>query len=92
MTTFKHQSFHEELPVVETEFPPRAVLETRVADALAVAGGIDATGVNIVAEGTTIVLSGSVMFESEVKRAEEIARSIQGVENVQNGLVTGRIA
>ena len=92
MTTFKHQSFHEELPVDETEFPPRAVLETRVADALAVAGGIDATGVNIVAEGTTIVLSGSVMFESEVERAEEIARSIQGVENVQNGLVTGRIA
>ncbi|HEX5935397.1 MAG TPA: BON domain-containing protein [Pseudorhizobium sp.] len=89
---FKHQSFHEEPPVVEKEFPAEATLEGAVSDALAAAGGVDATGVRVVAEGSTIVLSGHVMFESEVQRAEEVARSISGVTDVRNEVTTGKIA
>jgi osmotically-inducible protein OsmY len=89
---FKHQSFHEEPPVVEKEFPPEAVLEGTVSDALGAAGGIDATGINVVAEGTTITLTGSVMYDSEVVRAEEVALSIPGVTAVHNRITTGRIA
>jgi hypothetical protein len=51
---FKHQSFHEHPPTVENEFPPAAALEGAVSDALAAAGGIDATGVHVIAEGSTI--------------------------------------
>ncbi|HEV7436690.1 MAG TPA: BON domain-containing protein [Pseudorhizobium sp.] len=89
---FKHQSFHEEPPVVETEFPPEATLEGAVSDALGAVGGIDATGIKVVAEGATIILTGSVMYESEVARAEEVARSIPGVTAVRNHITTGRIA
>lgn len=89
---FKHQSFHEEPPVVEKEFPAEARLEGAVSDALAAVGGIDATGIRVVAEGSTIILSGQVMFESEVQRAEEVARSIAGVSEVRNEVTTGRVA
>ncbi|KEQ07682.1 BON domain-containing protein [Pseudorhizobium pelagicum] len=89
---FKHQSFHEEPPVVEQEFPPEAQLEGAVADALGSVGGVDATGIKVVAEGTTIVLLGSVMYESEVARAEEVARSIAGVTDVRNEVTTGKVA
>ena len=89
---FKHPSFHESPPTVEGEFPPAATLESAVSDALAAAGGIDATGVQVVAEGNTILLTGSVMDESEIARAEEIARSIEGVREVRNEIRSGRIA
>ncbi|CCF20617.1 Transport-associated [Pseudorhizobium banfieldiae] len=89
---FKHQSFHEHPPTVENEFPPAAALESAVSDALAAAGGIDATGVHVVAEGSTIMLTGSVMSEAEVARAEQIARSVAGVSNVRNDIKSGRIA
>ena len=89
---FKHQSFHEEPPVVEMEFPVAATLEAAVSDALATAGGIDATGIDVVADGSTIVLSGSVMFESERNRAEEIAFGIDGVTRVRNEIIPGGLA
>ncbi len=89
---FKHQSFHEEPPVVEQEFPPEAKLEGAVSDALSSVGGIDATTVHVVAQGTTIVLTGTVMYESEVQRAEEAARSVPGVTDVRNEVTTGKIA
>ncbi|CAD7039652.1 BON domain-containing protein [Pseudorhizobium endolithicum] len=89
---FKHQSFHEIPPTVESEFPPAATLEGAVADSLAAAGGIDATGVQVVVEGNTVVLTGSVMDEKEIARAEEIARSVDGVGDVRNEIRSGRIA
>ena len=85
----KHQTFHEELPVVEQEFPVAATLEAAVSDALATAGGFDATGIDVVADGSTIVLSGSVMFERERNRAEEIAFEIDGVAQVRNEIISG---
>ena len=89
---FKHQTFHQEPPVVEQEFPVAATLETAVSDALATAGGIDATAIDVVADGSTIVLSGSVMFESERNRAEEIAFDIDGVAQVRNEIISGETA
>ncbi len=86
---FKHQHFHETPPQVETEFPPRSELEGAVSDALASAGGIDATDVTVTASGTEISLAGSVLRLEEVARAEEIARSVRGVTNVHNSIHCG---
>jgi osmotically-inducible protein OsmY len=80
----KHQNFHETIPEVETEFPPAAKLEGAVSDALASAGGIDATDVSVTASGSVITLSGSVLQTAEVARAEEVARGVAGVSEVRN--------
>jgi osmotically-inducible protein OsmY len=81
---FKHQHFHETPPEVEAEFPPSATLEGAVSDALASAGGIDASDVTVTASGSTITLAGTVLQESELARAEEVARSVAGVTAVRN--------
>ncbi|MGW9229569.1 BON domain-containing protein [Pseudorhizobium sp. NPDC055634] len=89
---FKHPTFHDQPPVVEEEFPPAAVLESAVSDELAAAGGIDATDVFVIAEGSTITLTGSVLSAQEVARAEEIARSVKGVTEVRNEIRAEGIA
>lgn len=81
---FKHQHFHETPPEVETEFPPSATLEGMVSDALASAGGVDASDVTVTASGSEITLGGTVQLESEIVRAEEVARSVAGVSRVRN--------
>lgn len=81
---FKHQHFHETPPEVEAEFPPSATLEGAVSDALASAGGVDASDVAVTASGSEITLSGTVQLESEVARAEEVARGVAGVATVRN--------
>ncbi|MGA1832365.1 BON domain-containing protein [Rhizobium wenxiniae] len=87
---FKHQQFYEAPPEIEVEFPGRATLEATVSDALASTGGIDASDVTVTASGTTITLSGSVLRQEELVRADEIARSIEGVTKVRNDIaVTG---
>lgn len=83
---FKHQQFYETPPEIEIEFPGRAVLEAAVSDALASSGGIDASDVMVTASGTTITLSGSVLRQEEFVRAEEIARSVEGVTDVTNDI------
>lgn len=83
---YKHQQFHETPPEVETEFPPAAKLEGAVSDALASAGGIDATDVSVTASGSVITLAGSVLQEAEINRAEEVVRSVAGVTEVRNSL------
>ncbi|RWX79258.1 BON domain-containing protein [Neorhizobium lilium] len=83
---YKHQHFHETTPEVETEFPPAAVLEGAVSDALASAGGIDATDVTVTATGSVITLAGSVLQTAEITRAEEVTRSVPGVTEVRNSL------
>jgi hypothetical protein len=80
----KHQHFHDTLPQVENEFPASAALEGAVSDALASAGGIDATGVTVTADGSNITLAGTVFQLEEVARAEEVARSVSGVTGVRN--------
>lgn len=87
---FKHQQFYETPPEIEVEFPGRAVLEAAVSDALASSGGIDASDVSVTASGSTITLAGVVLRHEEVTRAEEIARSVEGVTDVRNDItVTG---
>ncbi|CDZ36345.1 BON domain-containing protein [Neorhizobium galegae] len=81
---FKHQHFHETPPEVEAEFPPSATLEGAVSDALASAGGVDASDVTVTASGSEITLSGTVQLESEVARAEEVALGVAGVATVRN--------
>lgn len=83
---YKHQHFHETNPEVEVEYPPAAALEGAVSDALAAAGGIDATDVSVTATGSVITLSGDVLQEWEVRRAEEVALSVPGVTEVRNSL------
>ncbi|MDR6817256.1 osmotically-inducible protein OsmY [Neorhizobium sp. 2083] len=89
---FKHQHFHETPPEVEAEFPPSATLEGAVSDALASAGGVDASDVTVTASGSEITLSGTVQLETEVVRAEEVARSVAGVTNVRNEISFNGIA
>ena len=83
---FKHQHFHETPAEVEVEFPPRATLEGAVSDALASAGGVDASDVTVVASGSEITLTGTVLLEREIARAEEVARGVVGVTDVRNEL------
>jgi osmotically-inducible protein OsmY len=82
----KHQQFHETTPEVETEYPPTAVLEGAVSDALASAGGLDATGITVTATGSVITLAGSVLQTAEVTRAEDVARNVPGVTEVRSNL------
>ncbi|MCC2611654.1 BON domain-containing protein [Neorhizobium sp. Rsf11] len=81
---FKHQHFHETTAEVETEFPPRAVLESAVADALASAGGVDASDVTVTVQGGEVTLGGVVQVPEEISRAEEVARGVPGVTTVRN--------
>lgn len=82
---FKHQHFHETTAEVEVEFPPRATLESAVADALASAGGVDASDVTVTAqEGGGVTLGGVVQVPEEIVRAEEVARGVPGVTAVRN--------
>jgi osmotically-inducible protein OsmY len=83
---YKHPHFHETKPEVETEFPPAAALEGAVSDALASAGGIDASDVSVTATGTVITLAGSVLQEAEIARAEDVARNVPGVTEVRSNL------
>lgn len=83
---FKHQHFHETPPEVEAEFPPSATLEGAVSDALASAGGIDASDVTVTAHGATVTLAGTVLQEREIARAGEVARGVAGVTDVRNAI------
>lgn len=82
----KQPQFFDTKPAVEEEYPTRATLETAVSSALATAGGIDATEVAVVADGSVISLTGSVHQAEEIGRAEDVARAVPGVTQVRNGL------
>ena len=79
---FKPQQFHDEKPEVADEFPIKATLEQRVADALAVAHGLDATELTVVAEGGEIFLAGHIGTRAELDRAVDVALAVPGVEKV----------
>jgi osmotically-inducible protein OsmY len=83
---FKPQTFYGDEPnTVEPEKTPGAAIESRVAEALARAGDIDAADVSVTSvAGGTIVLSGTVAFPEEVAIAEDIASRIAGVVTVDN--------
>jgi osmotically-inducible protein OsmY len=79
---FKPQQFHEENPLIAEEFPAEATLEQRVAEALAVSEGLDATELTVVVQGKEIFLGGHIGSRVELDRAVEVALSVPGVEKV----------
>ncbi|EJT03623.1 BON domain-containing protein [Rhizobium sp. CCGE 510] len=86
---FKEQTFHGLEPEMEAEISNRASVETDVANALAIAGGIDASDVEVTMESDQIVLSGTVGTVGEIERATAVAKAVEGVHSVQNRILLG---
>ncbi|AOF90023.1 BON domain-containing protein [Sinorhizobium sp. RAC02] len=82
---FKEGTFKGE-PPEHFEAPHPAWLEQAVADALSVAGDVDASDVTVTCEGTRIILSGNISSPQEAERATAIAASIANVSSVDNRL------
>jgi hyperosmotically inducible protein len=61
-------------------------LAKAVRRALSKSQGFDVSGVFVKARNGAVTLSGSVKDGSQIGRAEEIARSVQGVTSVSNKL------
>ncbi|OHV18443.1 BON domain-containing protein [Rhizobium sp. RMa-01] len=86
---FKEQTFHGLEPEMEAEIANRASVEAAVANALAIAGGIDASDVEVTMENDQIVLTGTVGTVGEIERATAVARAVEGVHVVQNRILLG---
>nr|MDH4441462.1 BON domain-containing protein [Rhizobium sp.] len=79
---FKPQQFHGDDPATTHDVPAEATLEQRVADALAVSEGLDATELTVVAQGAEVFLGGYIGSRAEIDRAVEIALATDGVDKV----------
>ncbi|MDX0857604.1 BON domain-containing protein [Sinorhizobium medicae] len=87
---FKKRTFFGDEPQrLPAEDP--AELERRVAHCLAVAPGLDAVAVTVTGSGTRILLGGTVATEEEIARAEEAARSVEGVADVVNRIELAKV-
>ncbi|MFS8146963.1 transporter [Rhizobium sp. R635] len=86
---FKEPTFHGLEPEMELEIANRASVEAAVANALAIAGGIDASDVEVTMENGQVLLSGTVGTVGEIERATAVARAVEGVNAVQNRILLG---
>ncbi|PDT09232.1 BON domain-containing protein [Rhizobium sp. J15] len=86
---FKEPTFHGLEPEIEAEIANRASVEAAVANALAIAGGIDASDVEVTMEEDQVVLTGTVGTVGEIERATAIASAVEGVDTVQNRILLG---
>jgi osmotically-inducible protein OsmY len=86
---FKAATFHGIEPKIESENAKRSALESTVANALAVTGGLDASDVTVTAAGQEIRLDGTVATPQEVERATAVAEAIPGVRLVRNRILVG---
>ena len=84
---FKEATFHGKQPEIEAEFVNHATLEIAAAEALAVAGSIDASDVQVTAENEEIVLTGTVGTVEEIERATAVVSSVKGVHGVRNQIL-----
>ena len=84
---FKPQTFHEIPPHAEMHDPTTAMLEAGVAEALARAGAIDASRVEVTAANGAITLQGFVSSLAEIETAGEVAESVAGVTVIDNRLL-----
>ncbi|MBX9454864.1 MAG: BON domain-containing protein [Rhizobium sp.] len=84
---FKPQTFHVLPPQAEMDDPMDAVLEADVAEALARAGALDASRIDVTIRGAAACLEGFVGSRSEVDVAGEIAGQVDGVKVVDNRLM-----
>ncbi len=82
---FKEGTFKGEQPE-HFDGPHPAWLETAVADALSMAGDVDASDIAVTCKGTRIVLTGSVGSAEEAGRAVTVAASIKEVTEVDSRL------
>jgi osmotically-inducible protein OsmY len=82
---FKEATFKGEKPE-HAEPPHPAWLEAQVADALSVAGDVDASDITVTCKGRRIILSGSIGSAEEAERAVIIAASVKEVEEIDNRL------
>jgi osmotically-inducible protein OsmY len=60
-------------------------LSKKVAQALS-KGGVDTTGINVLAKGGAITLAGSVTDPTQIDKAVSIAKGVSGVTSVKNAL------
>jgi osmotically-inducible protein OsmY len=86
---FKEATFHGKQPEIEAEFVNHATLEIAAAEALAVAGSIDASDVQVTAENEEIVLTGTVGTVEEIERATAVVSSVRRVHGVRNQILLG---
>jgi osmotically-inducible protein OsmY len=86
---FKAATFHGIEPFMESENARRSALESTVANALAVAGGVDASDVIVTAAGQEIRLGGTVATPEEVRRASAVVEAVPGVRLVRNWILVG---
>lgn len=84
---FKPQTFHEIPPQAEMDDPTSSLLEADVAAALARAGTIDASRVEVTAADGTVTLQGFVGSLAEIDTAGEVAAGVEGVTVVDNRLL-----
>lgn len=82
---FKEGTFKGESPE-HFDGPHPAWLEAAVADALSLAGDVDASDITVTCKGTRIILSGSIGSPEEADRATAIAASIKDVSEVDSRL------
>ncbi|OLP61533.1 hypothetical protein BJF93_00230 [Xaviernesmea oryzae] len=80
---YKERMFHE-APAKEQAANGVAALESRVADALAADHALDATGISVISHGNGVTLGGLAGSQKEIAQAEEIARRVEGVDEVVN--------
>lgn len=82
---FKEGTFKGKSPE-HFDGPHPAWLEAAVADALSIAGDVDASDITVTCKGTRILLTGNVANEDEARRAVTIAASVKDVSEVDNRL------
>lgn len=73
---FSERTFHGEKPVVEKLHPNRAEGESALAAALAAAGGIDATTIEVVAGADGFHLKGTVGSQEEMEKCLFLGRKL----------------
>lgn len=81
----KAQSIHDRL--VAGQFVDDSVITAKVKAALLKDPVVSAVAVSVETRKGTVLLSGFVESDSQLRRAAEIAATVQGVVTVKNGLV-----
>lgn len=68
-----------------------ALLETKVAGALATTPDVHSLDIAVAAQGGVIHLSGSAPDQRQIDKARNVAQSVDGVERVVSRLAIGRM-
>lgn len=73
---FNERTFHGEKPVIDALHPTKAERESALASALAAAGGIDATDIEVIAADDGMHLRGVVTTREEVDKCLFLAEQM----------------